>query len=272
MKTQIDFSKLAKLAVQNCEPLYLSHPFLKDGHSATKANATISYVKYRDTVYGITCAHVYDQQFGESGTLEKILTVWNDRSVFQFGNWSSDGYQSHFRLLRNEKISLESPDIAIIKLQAPFPELHMEKKGKVAIDLDHWELPNWSSISTCVVSGFPTEHKEQSNSHVAAKFLQVVAELTSPIVEGTNHFMLASTLPEKNGFFFSGVSGGPVYCIKSDNTLTVIGVVFEGSPGSSSEWNKRGNESFLSKEHVLFRVYLLTPSVFSRWLSKAGIA
>ncbi len=270
--TQIDFSKLTKLAVQNCEPLYLSHPFLKDGHSATKANATILYIKYLGTVYGITCAHVYDQQFGENGAIEKVLTVWGDRLIYQFGNWSSDRYQSHFRILRNEKSAPESLDIAIIKLPTPFPESHMGKKGKVAIDFDHWEPPQWSSISTCVVSGFPTEHKEQSDSHVAAKFLQVVAELTRPIDAGTNDFMLASTLPEKNDYFFSGLSGGPVYCIKSDDTLTVVGVVFEGSPGSAAEWWKRGQDSFFTKENVQFRAYLLTPSVLARWINDAGMA
>ena len=268
--TQVDFSKLAKLAEQNCEPLYLSHPFMRDGHSANKANATISYVKYRGTVYGITCAHVYDQQFGESGDTEKVLTVWGDRLIYRFGNWAQDGYQSHFRLLRKSGSSSESLDIAVIKLLAPFPELHLARKGKIPIDLDHWEEPDWGSISTCVVSGYPTEHKEQSDSHVAANLLQIVAELTRPLSAGTNDFMLASTLPEKNDYFFSGVSGGPVYCIPSDSTMTLVGVVFEGSPGSSAEWEKRGQESFFSKEDVQFRAYLLTPSIFAKWIDCAG--
>lgn len=268
--TQIDFSRLAKLGVQNCEPLYLSHPFLKDGHSASKANATITYVKHHDMVYGITCAHVFHHQFNESGAIEKVLTVWGDRLIYQFGGWTQGGYQSHFRLLKNNRSSSNELDIAIIKLAAPFLELHMTRKGKVPIDLDGWEKPDWSSISTLVASGFPTEHKEQSDSHVAANFFQVVAELTREINADVGEFLLASTLPEKNDYFFSGMSGGPVYCIKSDNTLTSVGIIFEGSPGSSTEWEKRGHESFFSKEDIQFRAYLLTPSVFSNWISHAG--
>jgi hypothetical protein len=267
---QIDFSTLAKLSVQNCEPLYLSHPFLKDGHNSSKANATILYVTYRGNLYGITCAHVYDQQFGESGATEKVLTVFGDRLIYQFGNWTADGYQSHFKLLRNNCNTSTSLDIAIINLPAHFQELHMTRKGKLPIDLDHWEEPDWSSILSCVVSGFPTEHKEQSDSHVAANLVQIVAELTRPIDPGGHAFMLASTLPEKNDYFFSGVSGGPVYCIKSDNTLTLVGVVFEGSPGSSAEWEKRGDDAFMSQEDVQFRAYLLTPRVFADWISRVG--
>lgn len=269
--TQIDFSKLAKLAVQNCEPLYLSHPFLKDGHSASKANATISYVKYRETVYGITCAHVYHQQFGESGKAEQVLTVWGDRLIYQFGGWTQDGYESHFRLLKGRSSS-GALDIAIIKLPPTFSELHMARKGKAPIDLDAWAEPEWNSISTLVASGFPTEHKEQSDSHVAANFIQVVAELTRKIDGGVSEIMLASTLPEKNDCFFSGMSGGPVYCLWSDNAMTAVGIVFEGSPGSSTEWAKRGQESFFTKEDVQFRAYLLTPSIFLNWLSCAGFA
>ena len=225
--TQIDFSRLAKFAIQNCEPLYLSHPFLKDGHSASKANATITYVKHRDMVYGITCAHVLHHQFDESGAIEKVLTVWGDRLIYQFGGWTQDGYHSHFRLLKNNCSSSDALDIAIIKLPALFTESHMERKGKVPIDLDGWKEPDWSSISTLVASGFPTEHKEQSDSLVAAKFLQVVAELAREINADVGDFLLASTLPEKNDYFFSGMSGGPVYCIKSDNTLILLGIVLK---------------------------------------------
>lgn len=271
--TQIDFLGLAKLAVQNCEPLYLSHPFLKDGHSASKENATITYVKHRGSVYGITCAHVFHHQFGESGAIEKVLTVWGDRLSYQFGGWTQDGsYQSHFQLLKNNDGSAETHDIAIAKLPAPFPELHMARKGKVPIDLDSWEEPDWSLITTLIASGFPTEHKEQTDTHVAANFVQVVADLTRKINADVDEFLLASTLPEKNDHFFSGMSGGPVYFIKSGNTLTLVGIVFEGSPGSSTEWKKRGSESFFSKEDVQFRAYLLTPSIFSNWISHAGFA
>lgn len=268
--TQVNFSRLAKLAVQNCEPLYLSHPFMKDGHSACKANATITYIKHRGVLYGITCAHVFHHQFDESGSIKKVLTVWGDRQAYHFGHWAADGYQSHFRLLKNNHDPSAALDIAIIRLPAPFSGLHMKKKKKVPIDLDSWEEPNWSSISTLMVSGFPTEHKEQTDTHVAANFLQVVAEITREINADADKFLLASTLPAQNNYFFSGMSGGPVYCINSDNTLTAVGIVFEGSPGSSTEWEKRGHDSFLSKEDVQFQAYLLTPSIFSNWISQAG--
>lgn len=272
LMTKVNFSILSKLALQNCEPLYFSHPFLQDGHSACKANATITYLKHRGVLYGITCAHVFHHQFDENGLIKKVLTVWGDRLAYQFGSWAPDGYQSHFRLLKNNYDPSGTLDIAIIRLPGLFSDLHMKKKRKAPIDLDEWEEPDWSSISTLMVSGFPTEHKEQTDTHVEAYFLQVVAELTQGINADVDKFLLASTLPKKNDYFFSGMSGGPVYCIKPDTTLTAVGIVFEGSPGSSTEWEKRGDDSFLSKEDVQFRAYLLTPSIFSNWICQAGFA
>lgn len=67
------------------------------------------------------------------------------------------------------------------------------------------------------------------------------------------------------------MSGGPVfYQYEDDREAVPIGIIYEGSPGSSLEWEKRDKESFLSGTDVKIDAQLLTPQIFKEWLSKAG--
>lgn len=105
----IEIEELGKVVVRHCEPLFLSKHFLSDGHSAEKANGTITYIKYKDVIYGITCAHVYFYQKLNTPE-EKALTVFGkERLIYQFGVHSSEGYESHFRSLRNSPGDFSEP-------------------------------------------------------------------------------------------------------------------------------------------------------------------
>ena len=164
-----------------------------------------------------------------------------------------------------------SLDIAIVELEEKHCE-HMKQKGKEAINLDSWEKPDFENIRTCVVSGFPTESKKETPNYLSAPLPLIIAEAQSGIIESRNSFVLASKVSENN-FFFSGVSGGPVFYIMQDDSeesysLGVIGIVYEGSPGSSSMWENRGKESFYTRNDILFNVYILTPEIFSGWLKR----
>ena len=89
-----------KFAATHSEPLFLSAPFLGDGHGVEKANGTLTFIQYRGRIYGVTCAHVYYQQFfsGKSLTLHG-----KDRYIYQLGQFTQSRYESHFRPLRGEK-------------------------------------------------------------------------------------------------------------------------------------------------------------------------
>lgn len=152
----------------------------------------------------------------------------------------------------------------------------MYEKGKLAIDLDFWKKPEWNKIQTCVVSGFPTESKKYSITHVSAPLPLIIAEVTNTISEVRDDFTLASSVSQ-NDFFFSGVSGGPVFHITQETPnkpygLNLIGIVYEGTPGSSSAWEKRGKEAFFSRNDIQFKVYILTPDKFSSWLKELELA
>lgn len=263
MKDEI--GHLAKVIIKNCEPLYLSDPFIRDGHTEEKANGTITYVKYNNVIYGITCAHIYYQMENN-----KWLTVFStNRVVYQFGHYDADGYVSHFRVLRKNPENTERPDIAIIRFDEPFLSMHLSGKGKKPIDLDGWIEPDWRSLKMAMACGFPTEHKTETDLRVSAKLVHVIAEVAGDISLTRPSFLLASTLSEENEFFFSGMSGGPVYCEAGNNRLlTLIGIIFEGQPGSSTEWRNRGESSFLTKCDIQIWAYIVTPSIFENWLKQ----
>lgn len=259
-----------KIVVSHCEPLYLSRHFMRDGHSAEKANGTVTYVKYNNAVYGITCAHVYFyQNLGSSE--ERILTVFGERLVYQFGLHRPEGYKSYFRSMRSSPSDTQNPDIAITQLNEPFPSIHMGRKGKQAIDLDCWVEPSFSEAKMAMACGFPTEHKLQNDSVVIAELAQVFAEPASRLSPDRESFLLASSLEEDCNIYFSGMSGGPVYLDGAgEGSITIVGIVHEGFPGSSKEWENRGHESFLTKKDIQIRAHTFTPEIFDRWLKQVG--
>ena len=83
------------MALKHCEPLYLSAPHLNDAHTKEKKNATITYVKYKNTLYGITCGHAFNSQF-KKNKLIKVLSIWGSNNACEFGEYerSKKGYKS----------------------------------------------------------------------------------------------------------------------------------------------------------------------------------
>ena len=76
--------------------------------------------------------------------------------------------------------------------------------------------------------------------------------------------------------YCSGMSGGVVFTdiiVKGDGSTAgpcPIGIVFEGSPGSSEEWASRAEGLFLTERDVLIKAHTLTPQIFEGWLAQAG--
>ena len=197
MNAQFSLEMLHKAAATHSEPLFLSPPWMSGGHTTEKANGTVTYISYKGSLYGVTCAHIYDYQF--ASTPPKWLTVHGQkRVIYQFGYFDQSGYKSMFRSLRLSDATL--PDIAIIKLDAAFASIHMQAKGKVPIDLDSWVEPTWSDLKSPVAFGYPTEHKTESDGLLRAPLIGVTAELTRPIGPNDESFLMASSLEQENKY------------------------------------------------------------------------
>jgi hypothetical protein len=83
-----------------------------------------------------------------------------------------------------------------------------------------------------------------------------------------------------HGYFFSGMSGGPIYAVEEydpreveDEELFPIGIIFGGYP-ASGEADTHGADlresAFLTSRDLFVQAYVLTPEIFDEWLHEAG--
>jgi hypothetical protein len=256
--------QIHKLALQNTDPLFLTDSYLSGGHGSQVANGTLTYVRFCNRLYGITCGHVVE----EAHEKDKLLSVHGKESyVYQFSRESQTNAKNSFISLSGEGL-----DVAVVALPERFCELHFEKKGKVAIELESLKEPGWEDVVVPVAFGYPTEQKDEEGGFVQAPLAGVAAELTNPICQSDEKFTLFSTLEHEHNTFFSGMSGGPVFhLLNPSDPPTLIGIIFEGLPGSSQNWLARDAQSFLSMKDIQIFAYRFTPQIFQSWLDLAKI-
>jgi hypothetical protein len=76
--------------------------------------------------------------------------------------------------------------------------------------------------------------------------------------------MMESRLDAPHGWFFSGISGGPIYIIQ-DNKLVPVGLLYDGWPQQKGDEHEKYNEC-----DIVIRGVVLTPEHLERWLKAAG--
>jgi hypothetical protein len=167
-------------------------------------------------------------------------------------------------------------DIAIAPLDEAFWKLLTEEKNKSAIDLDEWRPPDWPSVKWGLAAGYPDEHKTHTTigntGYIANQLIVTVAEVSSSLPP--NKFItLSSQLKNPHSWYFSGLSGGPLYVVENpeeryveDNELFPVGIVFEGFP-STGRPDVPGTlqpnpDAFLNSADLFMRALTLTPDTF----------
>jgi hypothetical protein len=248
-----------KIARAACDPLFIHNQFLLDGHTEKSTNGTATFVKFKGKHYACTCRHVL--QAAEDGN---ALTLMIERVIFNL---------TRFNLQHKVVSSFSAPqdktiDIAISPIDTGLWDMLATKKQKVPIDLDNFSELDWSKIKHYGAAGYPTEHKTLIGNQVQAPMTFVVATLKSPFGPNDKTFVLFSTLDKPHGWYFSGMSGGPIFAIVDNATLFPVGIVFEGGPSSA-----KAEASFISTENNIFiRGLALTPEIFEDWLVQARLA
>jgi Trypsin-like peptidase domain len=255
-------SEAMQKAARACtDPLWIQHRFLATGHGTHLPNGTATFIKLEGKHYIVTCEHVASESKGDNVPALMI----DKNAVINIANYNNAGeYVQNFRFPDKNTI-----DIAIYRLTDYHWSLLVEKKSKIAIDLDYWREPAWNGQFSYAAVGYPAEHKyDHDGQLVAAPMAFCVAEPSSDIRPDKPTFVLHSELPAPHGWYFSGMSGGPVFQISDDHKLLPSGIIFEGGPSSSVP----GRESTYAKSNELFfRGHTLTPNIFSEWLRKAGL-
>jgi hypothetical protein len=241
--------ELAANACKHCAPMFILRRHVDMAPTAHDKSATLTFIKFRGRVYGITCKHVVtslrDRIKSSGGELSytfyvalKRHQVIQDRFFFPPGDWVTS-----------------PPDIAIRELHPDLPE-HI---GKVALDIEAHPTPGLSEISFAMAVGFPYRLKTQAPApqgyQLAMPCAHAVAENRSITGPSFTLFSELQGTPEIQDL--SGMSGGPIYW-SNEASYGLLGVTYESSQidGSVS-----GDAS------VLIRGHLADRETIGQWVS-----
>jgi|SRR6056297_300495 len=186
-------------------------------------SGTITFVNYKNRVYGITCWHVieiYRDFLRNSGSdfSHSMRTMVNGF------------YMVLDRFIRPEPVTgMAEIDIAIREIN---PD-HVKAIGKIPFDLDNEPTPP-SDIKHGYAVGFPENMKKKVNvdsfgHQISMPQVKILAEVNGM---PNNRFSLNSELPERpEQENYSGMSGGPIFW-STDNEYGIFGIIYEGGVGS----------------------------------------
>jgi hypothetical protein len=204
------------------------------------------------------------------------------RKVLNLSRMTRDKAELIFRSPKDKKI-----DIAIAPLSEASWKLLTDEKNKTAINLDDWRAPDWSSVKWGLAAGYPDEHKTHTSvgetEYIANQLITTVAEVSSSLPPH-KLITLSSQLANPHSWYFSGLSGGPLYVVEKteerdveDDELFPVGIVFEGFPSTGrpdvpGAPQRDPKEAFLNEQDLFFRALALTPNTFDEWLRESGLA
>ncbi|MDH6152665.1 MULTISPECIES: hypothetical protein [Paraburkholderia] len=267
-----------KRARSNTDPLYILDSAFTffGGHNETSPNETATFVKRNGNIYVVTAAHVVEDGIEQArqSLPDPIPTLISEKfmPMGEVDPGNDARIRSAFRRPRPSWPDRVGPDIAIAPMRERYWDHLQQTKEKHPIDLDAIREPRWDEIALCLAAGYPNEHKTLIGDKVAVPMLEVYAHYQQNGAVHPGTLTLHSQLEEEHGFFFSGLSGGPVYAQDSAGDVLAVGIVFEGSPGSKEAWDGRDSQSYITGKDIVVKALILTPSVFDAWLRDSGLA
>lgn len=249
---------LSRIVINYCDPLFISTRELSWQKNIKKSNGTITYIKYKGQLWGVTNSHV-----SECEDSKKILTLYGYRTPPI--HLTEDNSYGGFRSLRKNG-DTSYPDIAIIKICDKVKSTHLDRNFRKAIDLDSWEDPLENEIITPVAFGFPTGHKTQNDLVTSSPLVLITGHISSSWSQHHNNFSFHAQLNDDSDYYLSGISGGPIFHAENreENPL-IIGITYEGTPGS-----KENESTLFGMKNAIISGYTLTPKIFQQWLNDAG--
>ncbi|MEK8093039.1 hypothetical protein WOC76_10965 [Methylocystis sp. IM3] len=283
----MDEQRPESLPRRQTDPAWLQDHFLETGHDETTRSATFTFIKRRNRHYAVTCRHVMEAISDPKmvpGARFPTIAIHIDRAVLNLSYFTAKGLSLGVGAPHAET-KREEIDVAIAPIDGSYWGLLTSKKNKMAIDLDNWREPKWDAVKYCLAAGYPDEKKTKVTTggaeKVSSQLFVVVAEVSSRLARSERQITLSSLLDKAHGYYFSGMSGGPVYAVEGhaerqveDEELFPVGIIFEGHPSSGRadmEGSKDGASVFLTERDLFFRALTLTPELFDEWLQKAGV-
>jgi hypothetical protein len=261
---------------------------MQTGHDAGTRSGTATFVVRHGQPYVITCRHIMEgikDPKMTPGAKFPTLALSIGRSALNLGQMGPNGVELAMRAPKADRKEDEI-DIAIAPLLGSYWPLLTSNKNKSAIDLDAWREPDWSNLIWGIAAGYPDEHKVNVTSdgldQAGNQLINAVAKISSSPSAASRTITLNSLLDKPHSWYFSGLSGGPLYAVEGelegetveDTDLIPVGIVFEGYPSSGRPDVMQGRDTgsaFLKAEDLFFRALTLTPDFFDEWLRDCGL-
>jgi len=260
-------------AQRNCAPLYIQDRFLRDGYDASTRNATATFVHFKGHYYACTCRHVVEiaKKRRDSGSPFSGLALGYKEGFQPLSFITADGLKDALQIVPGTEGEEEYLDLAIADITSVWPRFSAEW-GSRAIDMDHdrWHEPRWARAEMLAAAGWPEMGKRNATNDegkpiVRGTIALVIAKVKGGLSKTDRIVMMESRLDAPHGWFFSGMSGGPIYVIQDDK-LVPVGLLYDGWP------QKKGvkHESY-DECDIVIRGVILTPQNLERWLEAAGL-
>ena len=236
-------------ACKHCAPMFIIPHNLDMAPTADDPSATLTFIKFQDRTYGVTCKHVVTAL----RNMIKATGIDNSHTFF-IALKRHHFVQDRFCIPPGDWVTPE-PDIAVRELHPDFPA-HV---GKVALDIDANPVPSLNRVSFAVAVGFPDRLKTQipasSGYQLAMPCVHAVAENHSKVGPSFTLFSELQATPSIRDL--SGMSGGPIYW-SDDTAYGLLGITYESSPLD-------GSVSGASSVHI--KGHLADRETIERWVS-----
>lgn len=280
-------TKEDSLPRKHTDPLWLQDFYVfTQGHDASTRSATGTFIRRKGRIYICTCRHILDA-LKDPSVVGKAkfptLALGLGSGFINLSHMSADGVVPHMKAPQSQT-QHEHTDIALCPIDEGTWGVILSQKPKLTIDLDNWKEPDWSKVRWGLAFGYPDEHKQDTTDEgrdvVANQLIGVVAELASSVSMSDPYVKLHSALDNPHSWYFSGLSGGPLYVVEGteereaeDDELFPAGIVFEGFPSTGREDALAGRDvasAFLTDSDLFIRAYRLTPEIFDEWVRDCG--
>lgn len=161
-------------------------------------------------------------------------------------------------------------DLAIADISEHWDRLSAEW-GNRAIEMDpeNWREPRWARVKLLAAAGWPEIGKRNVTvngiGRVRGTMTLIIADASGGISRHDDIVLMESRLNEPHGWFFSGVSGGPIYVIQ-DDLIIPAGLLYEGWPQTKDD-----RHTEFTPNDIVIRGVTLTPTNFKKWLSASKL-
>lgn len=231
---------------KHCTALFIDTLKVGTQPDKTDLNATLTFVEFKNKVYGITCSHVASKE---------------NRPTFVTLTHSKRCIINEFFYPQHEIPTENHPDIAIRQIHPDFPQA----VGKIPVKIQQQHFPDLGTIRHAVAVGYPTKEKQkvgvQNGYRIAMPCVHALAEISS-INRDSGKLSLYSELDQTVQVKdFSGMSGGPVFW-STEKDYGLFGIIYEALPPNPPDNSLGGGP------RINIQAELVMPERFKGWISQ----